>query len=165
MTFNSVLQGRLSFGPIAELSPGASLTFSQSPSAYTIQNSESSSLSDIYESYQSHSSPSSIEVNSDAAMGKGIGCINGSNVTGNSSAASNFDQCLRRLEVQLSLDDDDSLKKYAPVDGQDGSEDILTLDDLYGSSYTGELTFSDDPSHQQDSGSTISFQALLLIVI
>ncbi|CAO2828977.1 unnamed protein product [Amaranthus hypochondriacus] len=150
--YREITEGRLSFGPIAELSPGASLTFSQSPSAYTIQNSESSSLSDIYESYQSHSSPSSIEVNSDAAMGKGIGCINGSNVTGNSSAASNFDQCLRRLEVQLSLDDDDSLKKYAPVDGQDGSEDILTLDDLYGSSYTGELTFSDDPSHQQDSG-------------
>lgn len=153
------MQGRLSSGPTLEFRPGASSTISQSPTAYTIQNLGSSSLA-INESYQSHSSPVSVEVSSDATMEKRIECLNGSNLTGSSSMMS-VDQALRRLEVQLSLDDDDSLQKYAPVDDQDGNEDILTLNDLCDSSYFGVSTIPNGLSQQQDSGSEFSSVDLL----
>lgn len=148
------MQGKLSSGSTAEFSPGTSSTFSQSqsPSVYTAQN-PVSCLSDV-QSYQSHSSPGSIEVSSDVTMEKGIDRLNGSNATGNSIMLPEFEvsQALRRLEVQLSLDDD-SLKDYAPVSDQDANEDIYrVLDEQYGSGYVEVLPNSNGASQLLNSG-------------
>lgn len=151
--YREITEGKLSSGSIADLSTGIPSTFGQSPSAYTMQNPGSSSLSDFHEPYQSQSSPGSIEVSSDATMGKGIGSSNGSNTTANLSRLPEFEvsQALRRLEVQLSLDDD-NLKEYAPVDDQDGNEDIYgVLDAQYDSRYAGVSSNTNGPS-QHDSG-------------
>ncbi|XP_048502403.1 calmodulin-binding transcription activator 4 isoform X2 [Beta vulgaris subsp. vulgaris] len=152
--YREITEGKLSSGSMAELSSGTSSLFSQSPSAYTIQKPVSSCLSDVHESYQSYSSPGSIEVSSDATMGTGIDCLSGSNPTVNMSMSSDFEvsQALRRLEVQLSLDGD-SVKEYAPVDDQDGNEDLYgVLDDLYDSRYAEALSKSNGPSQQEYSG-------------
>ncbi|KNA07050.1 hypothetical protein SOVF_175580 isoform A [Spinacia oleracea] len=155
--YRDITEGKLSSGSITDLSPGTSSIISQSPSTYTMQNPGSSCLSDFRESYQSYPSPGSIEVSSDAIMGKGIDCLNESNTTENLSMRSEFDvnQALRRLEVQLSLDDD-CLKEYAPLDDQNRNEDVYgELDDQYGSRYAGAWANSNGPSQQNQGGSEV----------
>lgn len=151
--YREITEGKLSSGSVAELSPGTSSTFSQSHSAYTMQNPGSSCLSDM-QSYQSHSSPGSIEVSSDAGIRKEIDCLKGSNATGNSITPEfEVNQALRRLEVQLSLDDD-SLKDYAPVSDQNVNEDIYgELDEQYDSGYVEVLSNSNGASQLLNSGS------------
>lgn len=139
--YREITDGRLSSGSNSENSPGPSSTFSQSPSTYTrqTQNPGSASLIDFHEPYQNQCSPGSIEVSSDAAMGKGVDFFNGSDGTGSlrMSSGDEVSQALRRLELQLSLDDD-SLKEYAPVDDQDGNVDeYVVLDDQCFSGYAG----------------------------
>lgn len=151
--YREITEGKLSSGSVADLSPGTSSTYSQSPSLYTMQNPGSSCLSDFHGSYQSHASPGSIEVSSDAAARKGLDYLNGSNITEDMSMLpeNEVSQALRRLEVQLSLDDD-ILKDYTPIDDQGGDADIYkTLDDQYDSEYAGVSSNSNGLS-QYDSG-------------
>ena len=130
---------------------------SQSPSAHTIQNQDSCSLTNFHDSYQSHSSPGSTEVNSDAVMRKRIDYFNHSSGAEKLSVSSDIEvnQALRRLEVQLSLDDD-SFKEYGPLDNQVGNEDEhRMLDDLFYSRYDGSCSISSGLSLQQGSGTYV----------
>uniref|UniRef100_A0A7C9ALR5 CG-1 domain-containing protein n=1 Tax=Opuntia streptacantha TaxID=393608 RepID=A0A7C9ALR5_OPUST len=118
------IEGRSSSRTTAGFLQGSSSTCSQIHRTYSVQNSRSGSLSDLRESCQNHSSPGSLDVSSDAARSKGVDSFNGENGTENSIISSDGDisHALRRLEEQLSLDDD-SLKDYTPVDLQDWNED------------------------------------------
>ncbi|ONI29951.1 hypothetical protein PRUPE_1G224000 [Prunus persica] len=103
------LKGKSSTGSFAQ-SPVSSSSFSHSPSSKTTQNRGSvSMISDLREPYQNLSSPGSVEVNSDAAIKKN-GRENPDKLygTGESDSSAKFDvgQALRRLEEQLSLNED-----------------------------------------------------------
>lgn len=151
--YRDIMEGSPSSVFAAELSPGPSPVSSQSPSAHTIQNQDSCSLTNFHDSYQSHSSPGSTEVNSDAVMGKRIDYFNHSSGAEKLGFSSDIEvnQALRRLEVQLSLDDD-SFKEYGPLDNQVGNEDEhRMLDDLFYSGYDGSCSISSGLSLQQDS--------------
>ncbi|KAK9751182.1 hypothetical protein RND81_02G248100 [Saponaria officinalis] len=148
--YRETSEGKLSPGSVADPSPGPSVTLSQGTSSYTVQNSGSSSLS---ESYQNHLSPGSLEVNSDTITGKTLDYLNGSTLTDNLGmmSESHVSQALRRLEIQLSLDDD-SLKEYVPPDDLDGNEDKFSiLNDHSCNRYPGALSHSNVPSTQPDS--------------
>ncbi|KAL9226412.1 hypothetical protein vseg_002230 [Gypsophila vaccaria] len=148
--YRETSEGKLSPGSSADPSPGPSVTSSQSTSSYTVQNSGSSSLN---ESYQNHLSPGSLEVNSDTTNRQTTDYLNGSIATDNLGMMSESDvsQALRRLEMQLSLDDD-SLKEYVPPDDLDGNEDKFSILDCHSyNRYPGILSHSNVPS-QQDSG-------------
>ena len=121
-------------------------------------------MSDLCESCQNHSSPGSLDVSSDAARSKGVDSFNGQNGTENSIISSDVDisHALRRLEEQLSLDDD-SLKDYTPVDLQDWNEDedkYRVLDGKYHSRYAVLSSNSFGPSLLMDLG-LVSFLMFL----
>ena len=113
-------------------------------------------MSDFHESYQNNVSPESLEVSSNAARRKEVDCFNGQNGTENSRISSDVDisHALRRLEVQLSLEDD-SVQDYAPLDYQDRNEvedEYGVLDGKYHSRYAGVSSNLIGPSLLQDSG-------------
>ncbi|GAB2280648.1 hypothetical protein Dimus_015275 [Dionaea muscipula] len=96
-------------GSISEQSSGPSSVFTSSPSSYTVQNPGSISLIHMQESNQSLSSPGSTEVSSELA-GKHHGvdhfdCVESVGNVRHSSPVE-VSQALRRLEEQLSLDED-----------------------------------------------------------
>jgi len=109
-----VLQGKHSSGSKALFSPGSSaaLSPSLSPSPYSNQNQGSASL----DSCQTHSSPSSAEVSSiNAIINHGTDNLDG--VEGAalcSSSDLDVSKALRRIEEQLSLNDD-AIKEIVPV--------------------------------------------------
>lgn len=119
--FTSKLQGKSNAGSSTQLSPGSSLSSTQSPCSSTTQNQGSASISDLYEPYQSLTSPGSVEVSSDVVMktngGNHFQGVERTSKLG-SSTELNVSQALRRLEEQLSLNDD-SFKEYDPLYGQD----------------------------------------------
>ncbi|GAB4839753.1 hypothetical protein Ancab_020463 [Ancistrocladus abbreviatus] len=123
--YREITDAKLSFGSISELSPGPSSTFSQSPTSCILQNPGSTSLSDVQDPYQNLSSPGSTEVSSEVVI-KDNRILHYDRVerTGNLSTSSHIEvsQALRRLEEQLSLDDD-TLKDYEPIYHQDENED------------------------------------------
>lgn len=150
--YREITEGRSSSGSGVELSPGSSSTFSQSPSAYSSQNPDSASLTDFHDSYQSHSSPGSTEVSSDAVMGKKIDYFHSVEAENlRMSTNTGVAQALRRLEVQLSLDDD-NLKDYTAIDNQVGNEDdYRLLDDLSYNMYSAVSSDSNSLSSERDS--------------
>lgn len=123
------IEGRSSSGTTAGFSRGSSSICSQTHSTYSVQNAGSASLSGFHESYQNNTSPGSLEVSSNAARRKEVDWFNGQNGDQNSRISSDGDigHVLRRLEVQLSLDDD-NVQDYATLDYQDQNED----EDEYG---------------------------------
>ncbi|XP_027340146.1 calmodulin-binding transcription activator 4 isoform X2 [Abrus precatorius] len=106
--YRDTSEGRNSSGAGAQLSPGSSSVFSQSPSPYSTQNPGSMSmLGDSYEPYQSFSSPGSAEVTSDAfILNNGMGHLDGTDAESGTSTELEVTQALRRLEEQLSLNKD-----------------------------------------------------------
>lgn len=115
------MQGKPNAESAAQLSPGSFLSFTQSPCSSTTPNQGSTSIGDLYEPCQSLTSPGSIEVSSDVLMKTNGGdYFQGGERTGNlgSSTELNVSQALRRLEEQLSLNDD-SLKEFDPSSSQD----------------------------------------------
>lgn len=106
------MQGNSSSGSGAQLSPASFSSVGQSPSPSNPQNAGSLSISD----YQNLTSPGSIEVSSDPLIQ-----INGKDHNGNidgtrelgSSAEHGVSQALRKLEEQLSLNDD-TFKECGP---------------------------------------------------
>ncbi|CAB4294611.1 unnamed protein product [Prunus armeniaca] len=107
--YREISEGKSSTGTFAQ-SPLSSSSFSNSPSDKTTQNRGSiSMISDLHEPYQNLSSPGSVEVNSDVAIKKN-GRENPDKLygTGESDSSAKFDvsQALRRLEEQLSLNED-----------------------------------------------------------
>ncbi|XP_021291240.1 calmodulin-binding transcription activator 4 [Herrania umbratica] len=98
-------------------SPVSSSGFSLSPNSYTSQNPGSNSLaSDVHEPYQNLSSPGSVEVSSDIVI-KNNGIDN--TVEYASPADLQVSQALKRLEEQLSLNED-SFKEMSPLCSLDG---------------------------------------------
>lgn len=98
-------------------SPVSSSDFSQSPNSYTSQNRGSNSLSsDAHEPYQNLSSPGSVEVSSDIVI-KNNWIDNTVEYT--SPADLQVSQALKRLEEQLSLNED-SFKEMSPFCSLDG---------------------------------------------
>lgn len=99
-------------------SPVSSSALSPSPNSYTSQNPGSNSLaSDVYEPYQNLSSPGSVEVSSDIVVKN-----NGTDSTVDYTSPAQVSQALKRLEEQLSLNED-SFKEMSPFCGLDGDTD------------------------------------------
>ncbi|XP_022725125.1 calmodulin-binding transcription activator 4-like isoform X2 [Durio zibethinus] len=101
-------------------SPVSSSAFSPSPNSYTSQNPGSNSLaSDVHEPYQNLSSPGSVEVSSDIVIKK-----NGIDNTVEYSSPADLEvsQALKRIEEQLSLNED-SFKEMSPFCSLDGDTD------------------------------------------
>ncbi|KAJ6326298.1 hypothetical protein OIU78_013410 [Salix suchowensis] len=102
--YREISEGKPSPGSAAQLSPG----FSYSPSSNTSQTQGSTSaISGVYEQNLSLSSPASVEVNSGLDI-KDIG------------VDSTVTQCLRRLEEQLSLNED-NFKEIGSFGGEEGA--------------------------------------------
>ncbi|XP_057485497.1 calmodulin-binding transcription activator 4-like isoform X1 [Actinidia eriantha] len=105
--YREISEGKHSSGSISQLSPGSLLTFSQSPSSHTAQHPGSATaISELYDPYQS---PGSVEISSDAvANSNGMDHLDMIERKGESNGSSEleFSQALRRLEEQLSLNDE-----------------------------------------------------------
>ncbi|KAL5760214.1 hypothetical protein ACOSP7_018715 [Xanthoceras sorbifolium] len=101
--YREITEGKATSGSVA-VSPGASSTLSVSSSSHTTQNPGSTSVhSDFYEPSQSLSSPGSVEVSSEITI-KDNGVDSNGEFT--RCADAEVSQALRRLEEQLSLNDD-----------------------------------------------------------
>ncbi|KAK3223677.1 hypothetical protein Dsin_010702 [Dipteronia sinensis] len=103
--YREITEGKPTSSSVA-VSPeaGASSTVSLSPNSYTTQNPGSTSVhSNFYEPCQSSSSPGSVEVSSEIAIK-----VNGVDLIGEFTGCDDVktSQALRRLEEQLSLNDD-----------------------------------------------------------
>ncbi|XP_047150004.1 calmodulin-binding transcription activator 4 isoform X1 [Vigna umbellata] len=113
--YRNTSEGRLSSGAGAQLSPSSSAAFSQSPSPYSDLNPGSTSiLVDSYEPNQSFSSPGTTEVTSDIfILNNKMDHMDGTDAESGTSSELEVTQALRRLEVQLSLNED-SFEDIAP---------------------------------------------------
>ncbi|KAF5746426.1 calmodulin-binding family protein [Tripterygium wilfordii] len=112
--YREITEGRPSPGSAALLSPGASSTLSPSPRSYTTNYpSASSATSDLHEPCQTLSSPASIEVSSEK-----VNEPKGVDGKGKFAGSSNLEVTLRRLEEQLSLNEE-SLKEVGPFSFQE----------------------------------------------
>lgn len=99
-------------------SPVASSAFSPCPNSYTSQNPGSNSLAtDVHEIYQNSSSPGSVEVSSNIVI-KNNGIDN--TVEDTSPADLQVSQALKRLEEQLSLNED-SVEEISGLGSLDGN--------------------------------------------
>ncbi|KAM7468779.1 hypothetical protein LguiB_016341 [Lonicera macranthoides] len=114
--YRDISEGIETAGSVLQLSP-ASSSLTQSPSSYTTLPPVSISVvSGFYEPYQSISSPGSVEVTSDVVVKSGrMNHVNTIERTGEIDCSSELDitQTLRRLEEQLSLNDE-SLEGIGP---------------------------------------------------
>ncbi|CAL1413561.1 unnamed protein product [Linum trigynum] len=100
--YREINEGRTGSGSVAQLSPGASYHLGQS-SSYTTNNQGSISIiSNSGEAYTNSASPGSIEVTSEVVV-KGS---DGFSTSGFTNANNEVDQFFRRLEEQLSLNED-----------------------------------------------------------
>ncbi|XP_057949607.1 calmodulin-binding transcription activator 4 isoform X2 [Malania oleifera] len=109
---------------IIQLSPGSSSTFSRSPDSCVARNPGSISVvTELYGSNQNLSSPGSVEVSSEIFIkDNGLDHMDKINGTGefNSSSELEVSQALRRLEEQLSLNDE-SWEEIGPFCSQNGN--------------------------------------------
>ncbi|KAJ4835921.1 hypothetical protein Tsubulata_026522 [Turnera subulata] len=142
--YRDISEGRTSAGSATHLSPVSHSTFSQSPSSYNTQNRGSTSaVSDYYDPYQPSSSPASVEVSSEMTV-KG----NGESTADVASTANDeVNWYLRRLEEQLSLNED-SIKEIDPVYCPDESANDVELLD-YGRKIYKENQSSNDLHEQK----------------
>ncbi|KAK2969323.1 LOW QUALITY PROTEIN: hypothetical protein RJ640_030864 [Escallonia rubra] len=111
-------KGRHNIGSTSQLSPGTYSGLPQSLNSYTTQLPASSSavVSETYEPYQNTSSPGSVEVSSDVVTkSTTMDHVDIVETTGEvyKSPEFKYSQALRRLEEQLSLNDD-SIEELGP---------------------------------------------------
>lgn len=120
-------QGKATSGSVTVLSPGSSSNFSQSPSSYTKNPGSNSIINDFFDPYQSLSSP---EVSSEIAI-KNNGMDHLDRVDRReqreSSPEIEVTQALRRLEEQLSLNEDSvkCISTFYSQDENSNDSDIL----------------------------------------
>lgn len=107
LDFFSLLQGRNNAGNTLQFSPISSSTFNQNPISCNSQQPGSSALiGESYEQYHSLSSPGSVEISSDVVFrSNNFGNIERAEEV-NSSPEVEMTHALRRLEEQLSLNDE-----------------------------------------------------------
>ncbi|XP_028243458.1 calmodulin-binding transcription activator 4-like isoform X3 [Glycine soja] len=129
--YRNTSEGKLSSGAGAQLSPSSSV-YTQSPSPYSTQNPGSTSiLGDSYEPNQSFSSPGSTKVTSEIfVLNNKMGHMDWADTESGTSSELEVTQALRRLEVQLSLN-------------EDNFEDIVS----FGSKH--ETVHDSNPKHDQ----------------
>ncbi|GKV17650.1 hypothetical protein SLEP1_g28124 [Rubroshorea leprosula] len=121
--YREINEGKPSPGSM-EKSPGLSSVFSPSPKPYTSQNSGSNyQTSDVHEPSQNFLSPGYVEVSSDLGL-KNRGVDSPEKHT--SSADLDVSQALRRIEEQLSLDEDNT-KDIGPFYIEDGDANDLDI--------------------------------------
>ncbi|KAL8150104.1 hypothetical protein V2J09_019912 [Rumex salicifolius] len=136
--YREITEGKPNSGSISEFTPGSSYSFSQSPNNLGIQYQGTTSLSDLHLSHQSLSSPVSIEVCSGiVSESQGIGHLNTLDGGGDVSTSPEIGvgHALRRLEEQLSLDDN-KFKQYLPFGSNkfaSGKQGSASLSDIHGS--------------------------------
>ncbi|KAF5952802.1 hypothetical protein HYC85_010746 [Camellia sinensis] len=133
--YREISEGRHSSGSISQLSPESPSTFSQSPNCYTAQHPGSTIVSELYEPHQS---PGSVEVSSDAVVkSNGMDHLDWIERKGEMSSSSELEvsQALRRLEEQLSLNDD-SLEEIGPFcsENENSNDSECVINDQYKSS-------------------------------
>lgn len=120
------MQGRYSAASSSHLSPGSS-TIIQEHTLYTSIPGSGSAVTESHEPYQSSFSPLSMEVSSVLAVqNNGVDHLDGDDEFTEVSRSSNAEvgQALRRLEEQLSLNDND-IEEIPPYHRQNGqSEDL-----------------------------------------
>ncbi|XP_077250382.1 calmodulin-binding transcription activator 4-like isoform X2 [Tasmannia lanceolata] len=115
--YREVIEGRHNVGSISNLSTDSSSSFIQNSRLYNAQNpGGSSGISELYEQHMSSFSPGSLEEVSSNLVVKNTDMDNldlteRSSDFG-SSSGQEVNQALKRLEVQLSLDDDDDNSIY-----------------------------------------------------
>ncbi|KAL5717515.1 hypothetical protein ACHQM5_010501 [Ranunculus cassubicifolius] len=117
--YRDINEGKHRAGSSSQGSPGLSYTSNPSPSFSTALNAGSNStVSEVNEPYQSSFSPGSTEVSSVLMNGtNGIGQLNGENIVGDVSSSPELEVHLRRLEEQLSLNDDE-IPDYSSYNGE-----------------------------------------------
>lgn len=138
-----IKQGKTSPGSASVLSSGSSSSFGQSPSPGTTQ-------SHFYEPYQNLTNPASFEITSNTVIKQnGKDNFDGVDKIGDSGLAElEINQALRRLEEQLSLNDD-SFKEFGPICSQD--EDSNNVDLLeYERKISNEEQFSEFDCSEQN---------------
>ncbi|CAK9169100.1 unnamed protein product [Ilex paraguariensis] len=114
--YRDINVGRYNAGSSSQLSAGSS-SLCQSPSSFTSQHPGSTAVVSEYpEPSQYLSSPGSVEVSSESVITSTANCLEITERTGevdNSSSEQELDKALRKLEEQLSLNND-SLKEMDP---------------------------------------------------
>ncbi|RZC59781.1 hypothetical protein C5167_007092 [Papaver somniferum] len=124
--YREVSEGRYSAASSSHLSPGSS-TIIQEHTLYTSIPGSGSAVTESHEPYQSSFSPLSMEVSSVLAVqNNGVDHLDGDDEFTEVSRSSNAEvgQALRRLEEQLSLNDND-IEEIPPYHRQNGqSEDL-----------------------------------------
>ncbi|XP_043723581.1 calmodulin-binding transcription activator 4-like isoform X2 [Telopea speciosissima] len=108
--YREVSEGRHNAGSLSYLSPGFSSTPSQSTTPCTAQNTGSlSGTSEFYESSRNCISPGSVEVSSESVISTELDHLDQMERSREFSSSSEpeVNQALRRLQEQLSLNDDD----------------------------------------------------------
>ncbi|KAL7241286.1 hypothetical protein ACSBR2_006830 [Camellia fascicularis] len=130
--YREISEGRHSSGSISQLSPESPSTFSQSPNCYTAQHPGSTIVSELYEPHQS---PGSVEVSSDAVVkSNGMDHLDWIERKGEMSSSCELEvsQALRRLEEQLSLNDD-SLEEIGPFcsENENSNDSECVINDQY----------------------------------
>jgi hypothetical protein len=161
------LQGKPSPGAVALSSPESSSPFSQSTSCYTTPNPGSNSIiTDFFEPYQSLSSP---EVSSEiATQNNGMDHLDRMGRTGqrDSSAEIEVTQALRRLEEQLSLNEErfEEISQFSNQDQNSNDSNILEYErenskqDQYSALLHGHATMQDNSNNLEllhDAGSLL----------
>ncbi|XP_059633517.1 calmodulin-binding transcription activator 4 [Cornus florida] len=154
--YREISEGRQNSG-FSRLSPGSPASFSQSPSSYTAQHPGSKAvISELCEPYQTLSSPGSVEVSSDIVIkSNGMDQLDGIETKGDNSSSSELEvsQALRRLEEQLSLNDE-SLEEIAPLYSENETSNDLKYF-MHDQSYSASAGIEDDANNfvlQRDAG-------------
>lgn len=149
LTFVCALQGNSSSGSASQFSPGSFSSLSQSPSPSNAQNAGSISVSD----YQSLNSPGSIEVSSDTVIETNgrehYDSIDGTGGIG--TAKVDVNQALRKLEEQLSLNENSFKEFESPSQVEDRDDpDILQYEkQLYNQNLFGDFNGAENIVHDQ----------------
>ncbi|PIN11506.1 putative protein, contains IPT/TIG domain [Handroanthus impetiginosus] len=109
--YRDIGEGRQNAGSTSQFSTLSSSTFSPSPNSFATHQPDSSFvIGESNELYHNHSSPSSVEISSSQVMeshGMNQLAIKGRTDEVSSSSIPDLSQALRRIEQQLSLNDDE----------------------------------------------------------
>ncbi|KAI3698548.1 hypothetical protein L2E82_42179 [Cichorium intybus] len=138
--YRDTTMGRNMTGPLSAFSPGSSSNLVQSSNSYASQLTTSNETGEPYESSYS---PSCIEVSSDSNTKGTTEGING-------SPNSEVDQALRRIEEQLSLDDDQLIDIDASYDSglKFDEQSYMFLEDFkFPTNTPARNTYGSDPDY------------------
>lgn len=150
-------QGKQNNGSTSQLSTISSSNFSPSPNSIITHQADSSVV--INGSYYTESSPSSVEISSSEVIGNhgmDLWGVAGRAKEVTSSSGHDINHALRRIEHQLSLNDDEVKESnafYFENEDSNDLEDALHINDLSGQTSDGSVSIL----YQQHSGIPFHF--------